>query len=134
MRSNGEKAQFVRFVLLERNPQSHRRTGLLVAAHALRDSDELEGEEFERLRALCAWFNKNVNVPKVLGAEGNERALSWFKAGATKPIAKMWEVAAFFEARDRPIEVLRTDDPGMILFEDGWQVVAKPGRGRQVSW
>lgn len=128
------RSAYLRFVLLEQNEQSHRRTGLLVAAHALRDSDELDGTEFEQVRALCAWFNKNVNVPKVLRADDNERALSWFKADATKPIAKMWELAAFFEARDRPIEVLRTDDPGIVLFEDGWQVVAKRGRGRRVSW
>lgn len=126
--------KFLRFVLLEQNEQSHRRTGLLVAAHELRNSEVLEGEEYERVCALCAWFNKNVNVPKVLLMDGNDRALSWFKAHAKKPIAKMWEIAALFESRDRPIEVLRTDDPGIILFEDGWQVVAKPGRGRRVSW
>ena len=125
---------FIRFVLSEVDEDSHRRTGVLVAAHRLRDSDELDEHERARLTRLLAWFNEHLRVPPPLSRPGNHRALSWFKPNATKPVSRMWEVVHLLRAHGLLVDVLKTDDPGSVLYEDKWQVVAKPPRGRRLPW
>jgi hypothetical protein len=105
-----------------------------VAAHELRDSEGLSVAEHEELRVCLAWFNMNLNHPACLADPSNRRALSWFKPAATKPIARMWALKAILENHGYTVDVLKTDDPGIVLFEDGWQVVAKPPKGKKVSW
>jgi hypothetical protein len=46
----------------------------------------------------------------------------------------MWALKAILENHGYTVDVLKTDDPGIVLFEDGWQVVAKPPKGKKVSW
>jgi hypothetical protein len=46
----------------------------------------------------------------------------------------MWALKAILETHGYTVEVHKTDDPGIVLFEDGWQVVAKPHKGRRVPW
>ncbi len=48
----------------------------------------------------------------------HRRAISWFKPDA--------EV----DLHGYHVEVLRTTEPGTVVFEDGWQVIAKPGKGQ----
>jgi hypothetical protein len=125
---------FLRFSLKSPDRDSGYRRGILVAAHELRDSEGLSVAEHEELRVSLAWFNMNLNHPACLADPNNRRALSWFKPGATKPIARMWALKAILENHGYTVDVLKTDDPGIVLFEDGWQVVAKPPKGKKVSW
>jgi hypothetical protein len=40
----------------------------------------------------------------------------------------MWDVVAILEAHGIAVELLKTDNPGTIIYEDKWQVIAKPSR------
>ncbi len=125
---------YLRFTTGVLEPDSGRKQGILVAAHALRDSEEITGEEHRQLRLLLAWFNSNLNIPSCLKDPQNRRALSWFKPEAKRPLQKMWELTYLLQTHDIEVQVHKTPDPGIVLFEDGWQIVAKPHRGARVTW
>lgn len=119
----------IRFATLATDTDSGHRSGVLVAAHALRDEGDLLRDEHETLRVLLAWFTENLPVPKVLKVSEHRRAISWFKPSANEAIRRMWELKIVLESHGYHVNVLRTEQPGSILYEDEWQVVAKPSKG-----
>jgi hypothetical protein len=125
---------YLRFSLRVLEPDSGHRRGILVGAHELRDNEALTVEEHREIHEALAWFNMNLNHPSCLADPDNRRAISWFKREATKPIARMWALKAILENHGHAVDVHKTDDPGIVLFEDGWQVVAKPHKGERVPW
>jgi hypothetical protein len=54
--------------------------------------------------------------------------LSWFKDTAVAHIAKMHRLARILEAHGLPVEELRTERPGYVVYEDAFQVAAEPFR------
>jgi hypothetical protein len=126
--------RYLRFTLLQRCAESKRKLGALVGAHDLRDDGDLSADEHEQLRCLLGWFNRYLEVPGVLSEPGNHRALCWFKPQAREPLRRMWALREIYRAQGIIIEVHRTCDPGIVLYEDGWQVVAKPRRGVRAQW
>lgn len=125
---------YLRFALKVLENDSGYRRGVLVAAHELRDDGDLTVEEHRELLESLAWFNLHLNHPACLADPENRRAISWFKPEALKPISRMWRLKAILENHGHAVDVLKTDDPGIVLFEDGWQIVAKPRRGTRVPW
>jgi hypothetical protein len=125
---------YLRFTLKVLEGDSGYRRGVLVAAHELRDHGDLSVDEHRELQESLAWFNLNLNHPACLADPANRRAISWFKPEARKPISRMWALKAILERHGFVIDVHKTDDPGLVIFEDGWQVIAKPPRGEQVPW
>jgi hypothetical protein len=124
---------YLRFTVLQIEPGSSRKTGMLVAAHELRDSGELSQEDESNLRTMLTWFNEHLKIPKLLSEAEHFRGLSWFKPEAKRPLQKAWALKDFLELHGIAIEVHKTADPGNIIYSDGWQVVAKPRKGQKVS-
>lgn len=124
---------YIRFTILSADKDSRRKTGILIAAHKLRDEGDLSVEEHDQVRTLLAWFNLHLKIPKVLSEQGNARAISWFKTEAQKPLKRIWELKALLEFHDINVEIHRTTDPGILIYEDGWQIVAKPRKGQKLS-
>ena len=120
---------YLRFTIQKQDPESKRKTGLLAAAHTIRDEADLSVEEHATIREALQWFNDHLEIPPVLRDAETERALSWFKPEAKKPIAHMWALAEIVERFGYVVEFQKTKDPGEILYEDGWQVVARPRKG-----
>ncbi len=106
---------------------SGRPTGILVAAHHLRDSNEISMTDEQWLREQLVYFNMHLKIPACLSEPENRRALSWFRGGS-KMISRCWDLVPFLEEYDIFIDVLNAKDPGIIIYEDGHQVVAKPRR------
>lgn len=125
---------YLRFTLPRADGDSGRKQGILVAAHELRDRADLSVDEHEQLRRALDWFNVNLNHPACLAQPENRRALSWYKDSAHKPLAHMWALKSILEAHGLVVEVHKSADPGIVLYEDGWQIVAKPRRGERTAW
>ncbi len=125
---------YLRFSTQQWDTESTRKLGILVAAHELRDGGDITKDEHELLRKTLEWFNNNVSIPKILKNNEHRRALSWFKSSATEPIQKMWELVEVLRLHDINIDVHKTDNPGIVIYEDDWQVVAKTEKGRKVPW
>jgi hypothetical protein len=122
---------FIRFTILKADADTKKKTGVLVAAHTLRDEGDLSVEEHRRLRVCLAWFNKNLHIPSTYKDLQNKRALSWFKPAATECIDRMWELKQILDDHGLHVEVLKTRMPGTIVYEDGWQVIAIPRNGQR---
>jgi hypothetical protein len=46
----------------------------------------------------------------------------------------MWSLVEIIKAHGFQVELHKTREPGRVIYEDGWQVVAKPVRGRRASY
>jgi hypothetical protein len=79
---------------------------------------------------LRTWFSKNLAAPDRFDKNRNRRGpgqgLSWFKDSAQGHISKMREFAELLRSIDVVVDELTTERPGKILFEDEFQIVAKP--------
>lgn len=122
---------FIRFTVPRLDPDTKRHVGVLVAGHTLRDQGDLTVEEHRELRLNLRWFNENLNIPSTYTNLQNKRALSWFKASAERPIQHMWRLKSILDQHGYQVDVLKTANPGTVIYEDGWQVVAIPARGQK---
>jgi hypothetical protein len=118
----------VRFCIRRRDPVSHLPQGVFQAALDLRNAGELKPFEEDWLEHELSWLNMHLPSPECLGNTGNERAICWFKPEATRPIEKVRGIIALLESRDVHVETVLTADPGTVIYQDKWQVVAKPRR------
>lgn len=121
----------IRFATLAADPDSSRSGGVLVAAHTLRDEGNLSANEHHELRAALAWFNEHLAIPTELADREHRRAISWFKPAAAEAIRRMWQLKEFLDVHGHHVDVLRTADPGTVLYQDDWQVIAKPRKGQR---
>ena len=58
----------------------------------------------------------------------NDDAVCWFKSTAHECIAKLRDAVSILEQYDIAIQMLTTDKPGYIVYEDEFQVAAVPFR------
>jgi len=118
----------IRFTVLAADADSGHKQGILVAAHTLRDEGDLSVEEHMELRTALSWFNENLFVPTILDKPEHRRAISWFKPSAIEAIQKMWQLKRLLDSHGLHVDVLRSEKPGTIVYEDELQVIAKPQR------
>ena len=109
---------------------SHHLQGVFQAAFDLRDNSKLEAHEEAELSECLDWLKMHLKAPDCLKDPENYRALSWFKPEAHKPMQYVWRMVQILEEHNVLIEVHKTNDPGIVIYEDGWQIVAKPRRNR----
>lgn len=121
---------FVRFQTKIPDPDSGKPGGIFVAAYQLRDSNSLTRDEEAWLMACLAWFKMHLKVPECLSESVNRRAICWFKGDNRNAISRIWDLVAFLKEHDVFVDIIRTRDPGTIVYEDGYQVAAKPRKKR----
>ena len=121
----------VRFTILATDTDSGYKCGILVAAHTLRDEGNLTVLEHQVLRETLSWFNEKLFVPTILRQVEHRRAISWFKPAAEEAIRRMWHLKNLLNLHGYHVEVLRTMEPGTVVYEDDWQVIAKPPKWRR---
>ena len=121
---------FVRFVTASLDSDSGRRQGLFQAIAELRDAGELSVYEQQQLDDIYDWFNDNLKVPYQLSRStryhAKKVAISWFRDAATAHIARMRQIAGILDAHGIETEMIRTDRPGYVVYEDNFQIAAEP--------
>ena len=124
---------FVRFIVAHRHPETNEPMGIFEAVDFLPPGGRLADWDERRLAELRAWFVEHLPFPertaRARRPNAAHRALSWFKASATTHIAHARELAALLEANDVRTQMLTSDRPGYIVYEDEFQVLAEPFRG-----
>jgi hypothetical protein len=118
----------VRFCLPRRDPHSHSPQGVFQAAIELRDAGRLEPYEEEWLERDLGWLQMHLPSPVCLRDEGNHRAICWFKPTARRAIDRVRGIVALLNVHGLTVRMVTTADPGSVIYEDPWQVVAKPRR------
>jgi hypothetical protein len=121
---------YIRFVAPQLDRDSGSLQGVFLAAAEVRDSGCLEPYEYEWLQETLSWFNQNLPVPPCYKKGGCERALCWFLDNADAPLERIWDLVALLREYGTPVRMIRTDEPGRIVYRDAFQVVAFPPRWR----
>lgn len=119
---------YIRFQGRIKNERADSFLGIFQLAFQLRDNMDLEKHYEAQLIENLAWLKEHLKSPKPLREDENFRALSWFKPQAQKPLKRIRAIVAVLQEHGYVIDTLKSSDPGIIIYEDGWQVVAKPGR------
>jgi len=117
---------FIRFVVDAPGEPADRLDGLFVHTRGLRDESLLEPYEFQWLDELYAWFNAELPCPPFSREQFPADAVSWFRSSATRFVTRMWDLAALLRKHGQPVKMLKSGDPGVIVYQDEYQVVAHP--------
>ena len=123
---------FLRFVVKKQDRDSRSFSGLFTEAYALREARDLEAHEDAQLGRFLTWMKENLQDPPCLAEPGNDRAICWFKDTARTPLEKAWEAVSLLREQGVPIEMIKSEDPGTIIYEDDWQVAAKPRKKNRI--
>jgi len=87
-------------------------------------------QEQDALDAIYKWFKANLKVPDRLTISPRphrkKQAISWFKSTAAVHIQKMQEYRRLIESHGVAVEMIKTERPGYIVYEDEHQVAAYP--------
>ncbi len=102
--------------------------GIFQLAIELRDRHDAPTYVTNELNRHLSWFNAHLDAPEVLDDDTHYRAICWFKPAATEPLHRIWSMKAMLQEFGYPIDLVKAKSPGRIIFEDDWQVVAKPKR------
>jgi hypothetical protein len=121
---------YLRFVIHKNDQDSGRRQGLFQALAAMDEDGSLLTHEQSQYEDIYAWFKKNLRKPRSFTRSTKPHAkkvsLSWFKDSAKEHIAKMHALKQILEAHGIVVDVLRTNRPGYVVYEDEFQVAAEP--------
>jgi hypothetical protein len=123
---------YIRFITGEIHDNSSYELGVFQAAYRLRRTGHLPQYEETRLTELLDWFNANLKKPtrfttsKPPYYRKQSRGISWFKDTATEHISKLREVVSILSQHDVHTELIQTDRPGYIVYEDNYQIVSEP--------
>ncbi len=124
---------YIRFQGQKQSDSSSSKLGIFQLAFELRDEGDLPNYLHEILVHDIEWLLKHLQSPKVLEKDEHHRAISWFHPQAREPIERARSIAAILNEHGYHIEQIQTADPGLVIYEDEHQVVAKPRRGRARS-
>jgi hypothetical protein len=123
---------YIRFITGEIHDDTSFELGVFQAAYRLRRKGHLPKYEETRLTELLDWFSTNLKKPvrfttsKPPYYRKQNRAISWFKDSATEHISKLREVASIISRHDVHTEMIQTDRPGYVVYEDDYQIIAEP--------
>jgi hypothetical protein len=114
---------YIRFAIDQLDRYSTRPQGVFAAAYALLNSGILHAHDEKQLRAILNWFGRNLPVPQNFRTN---RAIFWFKSDAKDCTRKIWQLVLALRYHHRQVNLLRTQRPGYVLYEDEFQVGAIP--------
>lgn len=116
---------YLRFVVGTASEPASSLTGVIIWLDELRWCRDVEHYDVDFADELLDWFDDHLPVPPYSRQRWSSNAVCWFKDSATDMIDRVRDAIALLENNDRPVRHLVTDRPGMILYEDDFQVVAQ---------
>ena len=116
---------FIRFVVGLDDEHHRQLTGIITEARLLRDDDRLSDQETARVEGTYDWFNDNVPVPPFSTSGWPRDVVTWFKDDASEAISRMWDLVAILRESGVPVRLLRSTNPGRVVYEDDFQVVVE---------
>jgi hypothetical protein len=116
---------FIRFVVGIEGEHHRELTGIVTEARFLRERGLLSQEEDSRLQESYDWLNDHLPVPPFTTHSWPRDVVAWFKDDASEAIRCMWDLVALLRDQGRPVRLLRSENPGRVLYEDDFQVVVE---------
>lgn len=120
-------ARYIRFIVRSDHPSRTRCTGVVTSLRILGEQGRLPDYHLEYSRELFKKLNEGLPCPPFRQSDWDSDCISWFK---DTPPAQEWisvfrDLVAILEDSDVEVGTLTTDKPGMVVYEDDYQVVAK---------
>ena len=119
------KPIYVRFVVGTNREKPTRQLGVIASLQDLKEKSQLPNYQADHVEEIFLWLDTHLPCPPFTRKNWPPDAISWFKGSAQSIISKFRELIAILEQDDHPVRMLQTERPGMILYEDEFQVVAK---------
>jgi hypothetical protein len=125
--SDPNKTRYIRFIVRTDHPSRLRCTGVVTSLRILGEEGRLQGYHVEFSRELFKKLNEGLPCPPFKQRNWSSDCVSWFK---DTPLAQDWisvfrDIVAILEDSDVEVGTLITDEPGRIVYEDDYQVVAE---------
>lgn len=118
--------RYVRFQGLQLHEGLASKSGIFHLAYELRQFVTLTHYHNTELCSCLSWFNEHLEPPYILGDPKNRAAICWFKDCAHEPLKRIWAIKFLLEEYGIWVESVTVKKPGYILYEDEWQVAARP--------
>lgn len=118
--------RYVRFQSLQSCAGTPSKLGIFQIAFEVRDAHETSMHDANEISRNMEWLKMHLHSPTL--REEHYRSIFWFKDTAHEPMKRLWAIKPYLEAYGHFIEVVKTWNPGKVIYEDGWQVAAKPWR------
>lgn len=115
---------YVRFVVGTNREAPGSQAGVVTELRMLRDDGGLADYEVDHINELFGWINDELPCPPFKESRWSKDAICWFKDSAQDVISRIRDMIAILEIHGRPVRMIVTKDPGRILYEDPYQVVA----------
>ena len=122
------KREYIRFVVGEKDEDSHVARGIFQAAALALASQTVTESDADELEDLKWWFSDNLEKPSSFGRGKHSLGICWFKTEATEHVARIFEMVRILERNGISVRKIKTDKPGYVVYEDEWQLVAEPFR------
>lgn len=123
-----ERREYIRFVIGQKDEDSHVEQGIFQAAARAIEWEAITGPDADELNHLRDWFNENLEKPNSFGRGKLNLGICWFKVDASEHVNRIWQMIRTLERHGIYVEKIKTDKPGYLIYEDDWQVVAEPFR------
>lgn len=114
-------------------PHRHREgvlLGVFSAVNTLSKQGKLSPAQEEFRKTTNRWFDEHLPLPTDampdLYSEANMQAVAWFKQSATAYMARVPGYLEILEWHGIEWHAVVAENPGTILYEDEFQVVATP--------
>lgn len=125
-----DAVRFVRFEATNPSP-SGRHPGVFALVNGLAHDGRLTDEQARWWRANNDWFNATYTDPASVDPSLFDRSVNpvtscWFKADAIHLTDRLHGYLALLDSHEIGWTELRSDDPGIVVYEDQDQVVVIP--------
>lgn len=116
--------KYIRFVV-GTNRDSPRKTGVVTELKMLLQESDIPKYDRIYIEQFFEQLNRTLPRPPFAKSNWSPDAISWFKDTAQQMIAMFRDVIPLLEENGRFVRMLVTADPGKILYEDTYQIVAE---------
>jgi len=122
---------YLRFETKELDKRSGKMKGIFTLSYQLIENNELSDIDEMKIKNILSWFSKYLPVPdkfskKKNDAHKNHHGISWMKSDAKEAIEYFWKLKIILDNVGHNIEVLKVKNPGKVVYEDNFQLVAEP--------
>lgn len=122
---------FLRFITPKIDSRSGKETGLFTLVHQELDNGTLYYHEEVEVRQSLRWLETRLPTPTRFKRNKKEahrprKGICWIRHEAEDFVSHMWRIKSILENHDIYVEVLRSDNPGYVVYQDEFQIVALP--------
>ena len=120
--------KYFRFCADYESSHTQQRYGIFIAVwHLIRDKKVSAEDEAAYWKAR-AWFEAHLPIPPYHKDGNPDRAITWFKETAMDT-AVVKELKTYRDIAERygvKIELISSDSPGTVIYEDDYQIATVP--------